>query len=52
MTLHDLRETRADRLAGITHLVLTVLFVITGLMKLLVPMWAAAWSGPATDAAA
>jgi uncharacterized membrane protein YphA (DoxX/SURF4 family) len=45
MTLHDLRETRADRLAGVTRLVLGVLFVMTGLMKLLVPMLAEAWSG-------
>jgi uncharacterized membrane protein YphA (DoxX/SURF4 family) len=45
MTLHDFRETRADGLAGVTRLVLGVLFVMTGLMKLLVPMLAAAWSG-------
>jgi uncharacterized membrane protein YphA (DoxX/SURF4 family) len=45
MTLHDLRETRADNLAGVIRLVLGVLFVMTGLMKLVVPMLAEAWSG-------
>jgi uncharacterized membrane protein YphA (DoxX/SURF4 family) len=45
MTLHDLRETRADNLAGVIRLVLGVLFVMTGLMKLVVPMLAGAWSG-------
>ena len=45
MTLHELRKTRADRLAGVTRLALGVLFVMTGLMKLLVPVLAEAWSG-------
>lgn len=45
MTLHELRKTRADKLAGVTRLVLGVLFVMTGLMKLVVPMLAEAWSG-------
>ena len=45
MTLHELRETRAEKLAGVTRLILGVLFVMTGLMKLLVPVLAEAWSG-------
>jgi len=45
MTLHDLRQTRAGNLAGVIRLVLGVLFVMTGLMKLAVPMLAEAWSG-------
>jgi putative oxidoreductase len=45
VTLRDLRETHADKVAGVTRLVLGVLFIMTGLMKLVVPMLAAAWSG-------
>ncbi len=45
MTLHDLRKTRAERIAGVTRLILGALFVMTGLMKLLVPVLAEAWSG-------
>jgi putative oxidoreductase len=45
MTLDDLRQTRADTLTGVIRLILGVLFVMTGLMKLLVPRLAEAWSG-------
>jgi uncharacterized membrane protein YphA (DoxX/SURF4 family) len=45
MTLHHLRQTRADTLTGVIRLILGVLFVMTGLMKLLVPQLAEAWSG-------
>jgi putative oxidoreductase len=45
MSLHKLRETRAERLVAVTRIILGVLFVMTGLMKLLVPMLAEAWSG-------
>jgi uncharacterized membrane protein YphA (DoxX/SURF4 family) len=45
MTLRDLRKTHADRVAGIARLLLGVLFIMTGLMKLVVPMLASAWSG-------
>ncbi len=43
--LGEIRKTRDDRLAGSIRLVLAVLFLMTGAMKLLVPMLAEAWSG-------
>ena len=39
-----LRSTRPDKLAGVLRIVLGMLFVMTGVMKLLVPMLADAWS--------
>ena len=39
------RDTHSDRLAGVVRLILGVLFVMTGAMKLVVPMLADAWSG-------
>lgn len=43
--LESLRKTSDDRLAGGIRLMLAVLFLMTGLMKLLVPTLAEAWSG-------
>jgi uncharacterized membrane protein YphA (DoxX/SURF4 family) len=40
-----LRSTKPDKLSGTLRLMLGVLFVMTGVMKLLVPMLADAWSG-------
>ena len=45
MKLENLRKTSDDRLAGGFRFMLAVLFLMTGLMKLLVPMLAEAWSG-------
>ena len=45
MMPHWVRETSSDRLAGVIRLTLGVLFVMTGAMKLVVPMLADAWSG-------
>ena len=45
MIPHWVRDTSSDRLAGVVRLMLGVLFVITGAMKLVVPMLADAWSG-------
>ncbi len=45
MIRHWVRDTRSDRLAGVVRLILGVLFVMTGAMKLVVPMLADAWSG-------
>jgi uncharacterized membrane protein YphA (DoxX/SURF4 family) len=39
------RRTTLDRVAGVLRLLLGVLFVMTGVMKLVVPMLAEAWSG-------
>lgn len=44
MTPRELRQTRDDNRVGVTRLVLGILFLMTGLLKLLVPMLAAAWS--------
>ena len=41
----DIRQTTDDKLAGSIRLFLAVLFVLTGTMKLVVPMLADAWSG-------
>ena len=45
MTLQDVRKTSADKLAGSIRLLLGVLFLMTGVIKLVVPMLAKAWSG-------
>ncbi len=45
MKLESVRRTSDDRLAGGIRLMLAVVFLMTGLMKLLVPMLAEAWSG-------
>ena len=45
MTLNDLRKTSNDKLAGSIRLLLALLFLMTGAMKLLVPVLWDAWSG-------
>ncbi|MEE8503938.1 MAG: DoxX family protein [candidate division NC10 bacterium] len=40
-----MRKTSDNKLAGIIRMLLGVLFVMTGAMKLLVPMLGEAWSG-------
>ncbi len=44
-TAQKLRRTSDNKLTGIVRLLLAVLFLMTGAMKLLVPMLAEAWSG-------
>ena len=45
MDVASIRKTTDDKLAGTLRLVLAILFVMTGTMKLVVPMLADAWSG-------
>ncbi len=45
MNIASLQRTTDDKLAGSIRLLLAVLFVMTGTMKLVVPMLADAWSG-------
>ena len=45
MTVESIRGTTDDKLTGTIRLVLAVVFLMTGAMKLLVPMLAEAWSG-------
>ncbi len=45
MTLDDIRRTCDNKLAGSIRILLAVLFLMTGAMKLLIPMLAEAWSG-------
>ena len=45
MNLGNLQSTSDDRVAGTVRLVLAVLFVMTGAMKLLVPMLGDAFAG-------
>ena len=45
MTLADIRQTSDNKLAGGIRLLLAILFLMSGAMKLLVPMLADAWSG-------
>jgi uncharacterized membrane protein YphA (DoxX/SURF4 family) len=45
MRVDTLRETTDNKLAASIRLLLTALFVMTGTMKLLVPMLGEAWSG-------
>jgi len=45
MTLDDIRQTSNNKLAGGIRFLLAILFLMTGAMKLLVPILADAWSG-------
>ncbi len=45
MDTASIRKTTNDKLAGGVRLFLAVLFVMTGMMKLVVPILAEAWSG-------
>jgi uncharacterized membrane protein YphA (DoxX/SURF4 family) len=45
MILGDVRKTTDNKLAGSVRLLLAIMFLMTGAMKLLVPMLADAWSG-------
>ncbi len=45
MTLDDIRKTSDNKLAGSFRILLAVLFLMSGAMKLLIPMLADAWSG-------
>ncbi len=45
MDVASIQKTANDKLAGSVRLILSVLFVMTGTMKLVVPMLAEAWSG-------
>lgn len=44
-TLHDIRQTSDNRIAGGIRIFLAILFLMTGAMKLLLPAFADAWSG-------
>jgi uncharacterized membrane protein YphA (DoxX/SURF4 family) len=50
MILDGLRKTSKDRLTGSIRLMLSIIFLMTGPMKLLVPRLAEAWSGQLTAA--
>jgi uncharacterized membrane protein YphA (DoxX/SURF4 family) len=45
MTLNDIHKTSDNKLSGSIRILLAVLFLMTGAMKLLIPMFAEAWSG-------
>ncbi len=45
MIPEHIRNTSDDKLAGVVRLLLAMIFVMTGVMKLVVPMLAEAWSG-------
>ena len=45
MDMASIQTTSNDKLVGSVRLILAVLFVMTGTMKLVVPMLAEAWSG-------
>ena len=45
MRIQGVRKTSDNKLAGIIRMLLGVLFLMTGAMKLLVPMLGEAWSG-------
>ncbi len=45
MTLDHIRSTSDDKVAGVVRLLLAIVFVMTGVMKLVVPMLGEAWSG-------
>ncbi len=45
MTLSNIRKTSDNTLAGSIRVLLGIMFLMTGAMKLLIPMLAEAWSG-------
>ncbi len=45
MTLHNIRRTSDSKRAGSIRILLALLFLMTGAMKLLIPVLAEAWSG-------
>ena len=45
MTVDAIRTTTDDKVAGVLRLLLAMVFLMSGAMKLLVPMLAEAWSG-------
>ena len=45
MELKRVRSTQSDGVARVVRIVLGALFLMTGAMKLVVPMLAAAWAG-------
>ena len=45
MTLLDIRRTSDNKRAGSIRILLALLFLMTGAMKLLIPVLAEAWSG-------
>ncbi len=45
MILDDIRKTSDNKPAGSIRILLAMLFLMTGAMKLLIPMLAEAWSG-------
>jgi len=45
MTLYDIHKTTDNKLAGSIRILLALLFLMSGVMKLLIPMLAEAWSG-------
>ncbi len=45
MTPEDIRNTSDDKAAGVVRLLLAMIFVMTGVMKLVVPMLGEVWSG-------
>lgn len=50
MSIQAIRVTRPSRLARAVRVLLGVLFVMTGLMKLIVPLLTEAWAGQLTTA--
>ena len=45
MTLYNIHKTTDNKLAGSIRILLALLFFMSGVMKLLIPMLAEAWSG-------
>ncbi len=45
MTIDAIRNTTDDKAAGVLRLLLAMVFLMTGVMKLVVPVLAEAWSG-------
>ena len=45
LTVDAIRNTSDDKLAGVLRLLLAMVFLMTGVMKLVVPVLAEAWSG-------
>ena len=45
MIPEHIRHTSDDKLAAVVRLLLAIVFVMTGVMKLVVPMLGEAWSG-------
>ena len=50
MSINDIRRTSENKLIGVIRIILGIIFLITGAMKLFIPMFTEAWLGQLVQA--